>query len=141
MEKGKTGKSVRAARERLEKELAKLRVQLQQARAQAEVERARYLVQRQETELVKRDLDRSRTEIGGVLKRVDIEKNTVSLTLGETALALEAVPISAEAKFYLGQKECSINDLKPGMKAALKVTTEKDKSLVVQIRGQAEEKK
>jgi RNA polymerase sigma factor (sigma-70 family) len=128
------------ARERLEKALAELQQRLRQAQAQAEVERARYLVQRQETELVKRELNRSRTEIDGVLTRVDIEKNTLSLTLGQTALALEAVPISAEAKFYLGEKECSINDLKPGMKASLRVATEKDKSMVVLIRGQAKKK-
>jgi hypothetical protein len=134
----------KAARERLEEEVRKLRQLVAKLQTQAEVERLKFLVQRK-AQQVEEELKRSREEIDGVLrgvlKGVDVEKNTVSLTLGRTKLALEAVPISVDAKFYLGDKECSINDLKPGMPASLRVVSEKDKSVVVLIRGRAVTKK
>jgi RNA polymerase sigma factor (sigma-70 family) len=79
---------------------------------------------------------RKKGELDTVLVKVDVEKNTVSATLGETKLKLEGVAISPRAKFSHRGKECTINDLKPGMKATLQVVTEKDASVIVAIKAE-----
>jgi hypothetical protein len=128
------------ARERLEQEVRDLRKRLREVENKAELEELRCLTLKAERKLLEQELGRRRREIDGVLRKVDIGNNTVSLTLGQTTLALEAVPLSADAKFFLGDKECGINDLKPGMTASLEVVTEKGKSLVVLIRARAGKK-
>jgi hypothetical protein len=64
---------------------------------------------------------------------VDVDRNTLSLTLGKTKLALNGVPLSVRATFFLGQRECTINDLKPGMEASLRVETRGDRTEAVHI--------
>jgi hypothetical protein len=119
----------KAAREQLEEQVRALNDALKKLQVEVEVQRR-----------LAKELERKRREIDGVLQKVDIGNNTVSLTLGETKLALEAVPLSADAKFFLGDKECGINDLKVGMAASLQMATEKGKSLVVLIRARAGKK-
>jgi uncharacterized protein (TIGR03067 family) len=72
-------------------------------------------------------------EIRGVLSKRDAGNNTVSLTLGRTKLALNGVPLSVRAKFFLGPRECTINDLKPGMAITLRLENSGDRSEVVRI--------
>jgi RNA polymerase sigma factor (sigma-70 family) len=86
-------------------------------------------------ELLKRteESERRKDEIGGVLTKVDVGNNTVSLTLGRTKLALNGVPLSVRAKFFLGLKECTINDLKPGMEVTLRLENSGERSEVVRI--------
>jgi RNA polymerase sigma factor (sigma-70 family) len=81
--------------------------------------------------------ERRRGEIDCNLKAVDIEKQTVSVTLRGTTLALDAIPISKGAKFIRGDKECALADLaklKSGTPAALRVETKEERSVVVLIR-------
>jgi RNA polymerase sigma factor (sigma-70 family) len=86
-------------------------------------------------ELLKRseESERRKDEIGGVLTKVDVGNNTVSLTLGRTKLALNGVPLSVRSKFFLGLRECTINDLKPGMEITLRLEDNGDRSEVVRI--------
>jgi RNA polymerase sigma-70 factor (ECF subfamily) len=86
-------------------------------------------------ELLKRteESERRKDEIGGVLTKVDVGNNTVSLTLGRTKLALNRVPLSVRSKFFLGLKECTINDLKPGMEVTLRLETNGERSEVVRL--------
>ncbi len=86
-------------------------------------------------ELLKRteESEARKDEIGGVLTRVDVSGNTVSLTLGRTKLALQRVPLSVRSKFILGLRECTINDLKPGMEVTLRLETNGERSEVVHI--------
>jgi RNA polymerase sigma factor (sigma-70 family) len=72
-------------------------------------------------------------DLDGVLKKVDIAKNTISLTVGKTRLALDAVPLSNRTKFFLNLRECRIDDLKAGMEVLLKVQTRDERSEVVKI--------
>jgi RNA polymerase sigma factor (sigma-70 family) len=85
-------------------------------------------------ELLKRteESERRKDEIGGVLTKVDVGNNMVSLTLGRTQLALR-VPLSVRSKFFLGLKECTVNDLKPGMEVTLRLETNGDRSEVVRL--------
>ncbi len=66
----------------------------------------------------------------GVLKKVDVKKNTVSVTLRGTTLALEGLPLAEGVKFFLGEKECKLDELKEGQPAYLELTVEGDKTLV-----------
>ncbi len=48
-------------------------------------------------------------------------------------LALQGVPLSVRSKFFIGLKECTINDLKPSMEVTLRLETKGDRSEVVRL--------
>jgi hypothetical protein len=125
----------KAARQRLEKENRELRERLKKMDAKADIAELKLLLMKLERDELKKDLQRRKREIDGVLTRVEIEKNRISLTVGTTRLALERVPLSNSVKFYMGEEECTINDLKPGMAASIAVKTESGKSVIVLIRA------
>jgi RNA polymerase sigma factor (sigma-70 family) len=125
----------KAARKRLEDELRALRDQLDLMRRKAEVAEIRALLLKEQNEDLKQELERRKREIDGVLSRVDIAGNRIGLTVGTTKLALDRVPLAHSVKFFMGDKECTINDLKPGMAVSIDVKTEKGKSAVVLVRA------
>jgi RNA polymerase sigma factor (sigma-70 family) len=90
---------------------------------------------------LKTEIRRSREEIAGVLTKVDIEKNTISFALRGTKLALEAIPLSNDAKFFVGEKEASINEMKKGMQVSLELRTDDGKSVVTRIKARKQEKR
>jgi RNA polymerase sigma factor (sigma-70 family) len=116
------------ARPRINREVALLKEELRATRALAEVERARSVE-------LQKELERVKTEPAFILKKVDIVKNTVSVTLPGTTLSLEAIPISTHAKFTLDGKETRIDDLKAGMRASLTFVVEEGKTLVTAIKA------
>jgi hypothetical protein len=122
-------------RDRLLRENRALQAELERARATAEV--ARVQAQLLSLELAKRKGD----QIEGVLTRLDVEKSTVSVTLGATTLKVEAIPLRKDVKFFLGGKECSIDDLKPGMKAILQLAKEKDQTVIAAVKAEKLAKK
>jgi uncharacterized protein (TIGR03067 family) len=67
------------------------------------------------------------------LKAVDVEKNTVSVVLRGTTLALERVAVAADVKFTLDGKECRIDELKPGLRASVEWIVSGDRTLVAAV--------
>jgi RNA polymerase sigma factor (sigma-70 family) len=90
---------------------------------------------------LKTAIRRAREEITGVLTKVDIEKNTISFTLRGTKLALEAIPLSNDVTFFVGEKEASINEVKKGMQVSLELRTDDGKSVVSRVKARKEGKK
>ncbi len=84
---------------------------------------------------LKEDLATAKRELAGVLKKIDIAKNAIDVTLGATTLMVEAIPLATSAKFYLNGNECSINDLKEGMSVSLTFGADAEKSQVTAIRA------
>jgi RNA polymerase sigma factor (sigma-70 family) len=115
------------------KEEAQLRNEVQALREAYDKLRANYETLREELSRRIKAREESEGRIEGVLKAVDVEKNTLSLTLGKTKLLLANVPMAVRVKFFLGLRECTINDLKPGMEARLQVETNGDRTEVVHI--------
>src|SRR5262249_34435061 len=98
---------------RLREQVEELRQQLNVMQAKAEVAELNALLQQQAKKDLREELKRKRREIDGVLTRVEVAGNKISLTLGDTWLVLDGVALSPLVKFSLDGKECTINDLKP----------------------------
>jgi hypothetical protein len=80
-------------------------------------------------------LKKEREGIAGTLAKIDIEKNTVSITLRNTKIVVDAVQLSSGAKVYMNGKKCSIDDLKVGMQVILEVETVDGKTRITGVRG------
>ena len=84
---------------------------------------------------LKDELAAARKELSAVLKKVDIAKNTIDVTLGDTTLRIDAIPLASGAKFYLDGNECRIDELKEGMAAKLALGADAEKSQAVAVRA------
>lgn len=84
--------------------------------------------------MLKEALKQSRAELEGMLTKVDIEKNTISFSLKGTKLTLEAVPLTGDVRFFLGDREVTINDLRKGQGVSLQVRTEGERTIVTTIK-------
>jgi RNA polymerase sigma-70 factor (ECF subfamily) len=104
----------RVQNERLRAEMAELQAKFEQQRLRQQV-RERY--------------------ISCTLKEINIEKNYISVQLGQTTLEVKNIPIATDAKYKLNGKECTINDFKAGMAALVQVDTRDGRSAVVEIKG------
>jgi RNA polymerase sigma factor (sigma-70 family) len=82
-----------------------------------------------------------RESLAGKLAKIEVEKNTMSITLRNTKLVIEAIPLSTGIKVYLDGKEGSINDLKVGMQVVLEFETVDGKTTISSVRGRTEAKK
>lgn len=123
-------------KEQLEKEIEQLRAELKKA------QELNKLIATKAKVLGELLAKRRTQEFDCTLVKVDVVKNTVTVTIGETRLKLADIALDADAKFYLNRKECSIDDLKEGMTALLQVKTEADRSTVIAIKAnKAPEKK
>ena len=69
-----------------------------------------------------------------------MDKNTVSVVLRGTTLALERVAVAADAKFTLDGKECRIDELKPGLRASVEWTVSGDRTLVAAVHASSGKK-
>jgi RNA polymerase sigma factor (sigma-70 family) len=78
-------------------------------------------------------LEQQQKQLPVVLGKIDIAKNTLSFQLRDTTLTLDAVPLSDKVQFSLDGKKCTINDLKKGMPAALRLETHEGKTVVTDI--------
>lgn len=85
--------------------------------------------------ILKEELKRSREELNGVLTKVDVEKSTISFSLQGTKLTLEAVRLSRDVKFLMGDREVSIDDLKKGMGVSLQVRTDGERTVVTAVKA------
>jgi hypothetical protein len=130
----------KAERLRLQKEVKRLVMHLHETTSRADIAEVRALVLKQERDVLREELKRKRREIDGVLTKVEIAKNRVSLTFGDTKLALNGVVLSSSVKFYLGNEECTINDLKPGMPVALRIELEDGKSVATAVKARKPKK-
>lgn len=106
-----------------------MRLRAEEALAKANAAQDRYVRLAQEWRSLQAELARKRQEIDGVLTKVEPNKNRISLTLGDTKLALDGVALSKAVKIHLDGKECTIGDLKPGMSVSLRVEQQDDKSV------------
>jgi RNA polymerase sigma factor (sigma-70 family) len=121
--------------ERLREQVEELRRKLNDMQAGADVAALKVLLLERERKDLREELKRKRREIDGVLTRIDIAGNKVSLTLGDTKLALDGVGLSPLVKFSLDGKECTINDLKPGMSVSLPIEQEDGKAVATAVRA------
>src|SRR5262249_14219425 len=120
-ERRKLDADLRAAREAAETRTRDLLDQLKAAEASRAAAEA--TVRKLETDLriAQEDLkryqytrERKGVDVVCVLKALDAKKNTVSVTLRGTKLAVEMIPISKGARFTQGGKACELGDLKLG---------------------------
>jgi hypothetical protein len=129
----------KAERQRLRDEVKVLRRRLSEMQYKAAVADLAARAMQAEGERLK-ELKRKRREIDGVLTKVDGARSRVSLTLGDTELALDGVALSGSAKFHLDGKECMAGDLKPGMRVSLSIAQEGGKAVATAVKARKPEK-
>jgi hypothetical protein len=86
-----------------------------------------------ENEMLKATVKRSREELDGTLTKVDVDKKTVSLSLKGTKLMLDAVALAEDAKFLVGDREVTIDEIKPGMPISRRLRTEGERTTITAV--------
>jgi RNA polymerase sigma factor (sigma-70 family) len=139
----------KADKEKLEREIKELREALTQAaRDKAALEEQLLAFKlgqaklEQEIKELGAKLKQGEREVNGVLTKIDPVKSTVSFTLRGTKLQVDAVPLAKDVKFFLQKvkgepKECGIDDLRPGMSVAIRMSDE-DGGLIAVITARTE---
>jgi hypothetical protein len=84
--------------------------------------------------MLKKVIKQEREEIVGKLTKIDVEKNTVSITLRDTDIAINALPLSSAVKILVKTKGETLDALKVGMQVKMKIETTDGKSLVSVVR-------
>jgi RNA polymerase sigma factor (sigma-70 family) len=80
-------------------------------------------------------------EITGVLTKIDAEKSTLSITLQDTKIAINDLPLSGAVSILVKTKGETIDDLKVGMPVSMRVETKGGNSVISVVREREPEKK
>jgi RNA polymerase sigma factor (sigma-70 family) len=83
---------------------------------------------------LKKVIKQEREQIVGKLTKIDVEKNTVSINLRGTAIAINDLPLSTALKVIVKTKGETIDDLKVGMQVKMQIETTDGKSFVGVVR-------
>jgi uncharacterized protein (TIGR03067 family) len=75
------------------------------------------------------ELEQERAEMVGVLTKIDVKKSIVSFTLRNTSIRVD-VPLASGFKLDVRSKGETIDDLKVGMRVAMRIITSEGKSAI-----------
>jgi RNA polymerase sigma factor (sigma-70 family) len=71
--------------------------------------------------------------VEGVLKSVDVKKNTVSVHIPSAQMTAAGVAVADDARVVLAGKEGKLSDLKAGMQVTLQMAADPERSLIIAV--------